>query len=126
MRTHTHAGHTQLSNTQNTRACYVPALQSIYAESIGYTNKLDGAGSTSAQLRLARASQAELPVLTKTSRIVVLSPEDALITGEKGSRAPFWLAEVEEDEDVVLGEGCTAPYSLMSFLRSCSFRSTMI
>lgn len=78
-------------------------VQAIYAESIRYTNAVSGDSVTTNQLRLARADEAEVPVLCKSTRIIVLAPDDAQMM-EKGSRSPFWVAEMEEDEEAALGE----------------------
>ena len=78
-------------------------VQAIYAESIRYTNAVSGDSVTTNQLRLARADEAEVPVLCKNTRIIVLAPDDAQMM-EKGSRSPFWVAEMEEDEEAALGE----------------------
>lgn len=82
-------------------------VQAIYAESIRYTNAVSGDSVTTNQLRLARADEAEVPVLSKGTRIIVLAPDEAH-TMERGSRSPFWVAEVEEDEEVALG-ACAPP-----------------
>lgn len=90
-------------HSQSYVACVFP-LQELYAESIDYTNRIEGTSVSSGQLRLARASQRELPVLTKGAHILVLSPDEALHSGERGERSPFWVAQLEEDEDAPLGK----------------------
>jgi hypothetical protein len=89
--------------SQSYVACVFP-LQEIYAESIDYTNRIEGTSVSSGQLRLARVSQRELPVLTKGAHILVLSPDEALRSGERGERAPFWVAQLEQDEDAPIGK----------------------
>ena len=98
------------------------ALQrTLYAESISYTNNIGGTGVTAHQLRLARASSGEVPVLSKGTRIVVLPPLDALVTRDLGSRVPFWLAELAEDEDAVLGvSSCLCACSHIGPTHTCS------
>lgn len=76
----------------------------MYAESIRYTNAISGDSATTNQLRLARAAEAEVPVLTKGTRIIVLSPDSVLTSSQKGERSPFWVAQIEETEEVSLGE----------------------
>ena len=82
---------------------HLRVVQSLYAESISYTNKISCTGASAQQLRLARASSSDVPALSKGSSILVLPPRDALVIREMGERVAFWVAELAEDEDAALG-----------------------
>ena len=69
-------------------------MQERYAESIAYVNNISGNSVTNNQLRVERADHAGIPILKKGAVIAV--------RGAHG-RAPFWLAEVAEDEAPELG-----------------------
>eukprot|EP00965_Chrysotila_dentata_P241329 6204210-Pleurochrysis_carterae.AAC.2 len=74
-----------------------------YRETIQYINPVSGHRASAKSLRAARAAVQEVPILQQDNLIAVLPSESAMTEGVLGERPPFWLAQVEMNEDPATG-----------------------
>eukprot|EP00965_Chrysotila_dentata_P216285 6189286-Pleurochrysis_carterae.AAC.1 len=77
------------------------AAQAMYSETIRYRNPISGTSTSAHSLNIARADEDDVPILQKGGLVCILPNQEDLQEGNMapGDNIPFYLAEIQEDED---------------------------